>query len=52
MAARRLRRTAVTTAAALAVAAAAVAVVLGISLVRADNRVSNLQAAGPGPMPR
>ena len=42
---RRLRRTAVTAAAALAVAAAAVAVVLGISLVRADNRVSNLQAA-------
>lgn len=42
---RRLRRTAVTTAAALAVAAAAVAVVLGISLVRADNRVSTLQAA-------
>ncbi len=42
---RRLRRTAVTTAAAVAVAAAAVAVVLGISLVRADNRVSNLQAA-------
>jgi anti-sigma factor RsiW len=40
----RRRRSAVTTIGALAVAAAAVAVVLGISLVRADNRVSNLQA--------
>ncbi len=41
----RRRHAAVTTAAAVAVAAAAVAVVLGISLVRADNNVSNLQAA-------
>ena len=41
----RRRRNAVTTLGALAVAAAAVAVVLGIGLVRADNRVSGLQAA-------
>ena len=41
----RRRRSAVTTLGALAVAAAAVAVVLGIGLVRADNRVSGLQAA-------
>jgi anti-sigma-K factor RskA len=41
----RRRRTAVATLGALAVAAAAVAVVLGIGLVRADNRVSGLQAA-------
>jgi anti-sigma-K factor RskA len=41
----RRRRTAITVAAVLAVAAAAVAVVLGISLVRADDRVSNLQDA-------
>lgn len=33
---------------AVAVAAAAVAVVLGIGLVRADNKVSNLQAGGAG----
>ena len=45
----RRRRTAVTTVAALAVAAAAVAVVLGISLARADNRVSDLQAAAAKP---
>ncbi len=42
---RRKRRTAVTTISALAVAAAAVAVVLGISLVRANDKVSNLQAS-------
>ncbi len=41
----RRRRSMVATVGALAVAAAAVAVVLGIGLVRADNRVSNLQAA-------
>ncbi len=34
---------------AIAVAAAAVAVVLGIGLVRADNKVSNLQAAQAAP---
>ena len=39
---RRRRRTTVTT---IAVAAAAVAVVLGIGLVRADNRVNDLQSA-------
>ena len=32
---------------AIAVAAASVAVVLGIGLVRADDKVSNLQAASP-----
>jgi len=42
---RRPRRSAMTTIGALAVAAAAVAVVLGISLVRADNKVSDLQAS-------
>ena len=42
---RRRRRTVVTTVGAVAVAAAAVAVVLGIGLVRADNKVSNLQSA-------
>jgi anti-sigma factor RsiW len=41
---RRPRRVALTTLGAIAVAAAAVAVVLGIGLVRADNRASNLQA--------
>jgi anti-sigma-K factor RskA len=43
----RRRRSALTTigAVAVAVAAAAVAVVLGISLVRADNKVSDLQAS-------
>ncbi len=41
----RRRRTAVAALGALAIAAAAVAVVLGIGLVRADNRVSGLQAA-------
>jgi anti-sigma-K factor RskA len=41
----RRHRTMVATVGALAVAAAAVAVVLGIGLVRADNKVSNLQAA-------
>ncbi len=41
----RRRRNAVTTLGAIAVAAAAVAIVLGIGLVRADNRVSGLQAA-------
>jgi anti-sigma-K factor RskA len=41
----RRMRNAVATLGALAVAAAAVAVVLGIGLVRADNRVSGLQAA-------
>jgi anti-sigma-K factor RskA len=45
----RLRRTTVATIGALAVAAAAVAVVLGIGLVQADNKVSNLQAASAGP---
>jgi anti-sigma-K factor RskA len=42
---RRFRRSARTTIAAVAVAAAAVAVVLGISLVQADNKVSDLQAS-------
>ena len=41
------RRNVSTLVGAIAVAAAAVAVVLGIGLVRADNNVSNLQAAGP-----
>jgi anti-sigma-K factor RskA len=41
------RRSVSTLIGAIAVAAAAVAVVLGIGLVRADNNVSNLQAAGP-----
>jgi len=41
----RRRRYVVTTLGAIAVAAAAVAIVLGIGLVRADNRVSGLQAA-------
>ncbi len=41
----RRRRATVATLGALAVAAAAVAVVLGIGLVQADNRVSGLQAA-------
>lgn len=45
----RRRRTTVATLGALAVAAAAVAVVLGIGLVQADNKVSNLQAASAGP---
>ncbi len=45
---KRRRRSALTTIGALAVAAAAVAVVLGISLVRADNKVSDLQASGAG----
>jgi anti-sigma-K factor RskA len=39
------RRAMFTTVAAVAVAAAAVAVVLGIGLVRADNKVTNLQSA-------
>ena len=39
----------VTTVGAVAVAAAAVAVVLGIGLVRADNKVSNLQSAQAAP---
>lgn len=46
---RRPTRTLVTTVGAIAVAAAAVAVVLGIGLVRADNKVSNLQSAQGGP---
>ena len=41
----RRRRNAVATLGALAVAAAAVSIVLGIGLVRADNKVSGLQAA-------
>ncbi len=45
----RPRRNVVTTIGAIAVAAAAVAVVLGIGLVRADNKVSNLQATQAGP---
>ena len=43
------RRTTVATLGALAVAAAAVAVVLGIGLVRADNKASNLEAASARP---
>ena len=39
----------VTTVGAIAVAAASVAVVLGIGLVRADNKVSNLQSAQAAP---
>ena len=42
---RRRRRSVLTTIGAVAVAAAAVAVVLGISLVQADNKVSDLQAS-------
>jgi anti-sigma-K factor RskA len=42
---RRRRRTLVTTMSAIAVAAAAVAAVLGIGLIRADNKVSGLQSA-------
>ncbi len=45
----RRRRLVVTTLGAIAVAAAAVAIVLGIGLVRADNRVSGLQAAAGQP---
>jgi len=41
----RRRRNAVATLGALTVAAAAVSIVLGIGLVRADNKVSGLQAA-------
>jgi anti-sigma-K factor RskA len=43
----RRHRVMVSTIGAIAVAAASVAVVLGIGLVRADNKVSNLQAAPP-----
>ncbi len=43
----RRRRVMVSTIGTIAVAAASVAVVLGIGLVRADNKVSNLQAASP-----
>jgi anti-sigma-K factor RskA len=43
------RRIMGTTVGAIAVAAAAVAIVLGIGLVRADNKVSNLQAAQAAP---
>ena len=43
----RRRRVVVSTIGAIAVAAASVAVVLGIGLVRADNKVSNLQATSP-----
>jgi anti-sigma-K factor RskA len=43
------RRTMLTTIGAVAVAAAAVAIVLGIGLVRADNKVSNLQSAQAAP---
>lgn len=42
---RRQRRGAVATAVGIAVAAAAVAAVLGVGLVRADNKVSHLQSA-------
>ncbi len=45
----RRRRIMVSTIGAIAVAAAAVAIVLGIGLVRADNRVSNLQAGQAAP---
>jgi anti-sigma-K factor RskA len=45
----RRRRTLLTTAGAVAVAAAAVAAVLGIGLVRADNRVDNLQSVQAAP---
>jgi anti-sigma-K factor RskA len=44
----RRRRVMVTAVGAIAVAAAAVAIVLGIGLVRADNKVSNLQASQSG----
>jgi anti-sigma-K factor RskA len=43
----RRRRTIIGTVGAIAVAAAAVAAVLGIGLVQADNKVSNLQNASP-----
>ena len=43
------RRTVLTTIGAIAVAAAAAAIVLGIGLVRADNKVSNLQSAQAAP---
>jgi anti-sigma-K factor RskA len=43
----RRRRVMVSTVGAIAVAAASVAIVLGIGLVRADNKVSNLQATSP-----
>ncbi len=46
---RRRSRTTAATLGAIAVAAAAVAVVLGIGLVRADNRVSGLQSAAAHP---
>jgi anti-sigma-K factor RskA len=46
---RRPSRITVATLGAIAVAAAAVAVVLGIGLVRADNRVSGLQSAAAHP---
>ena len=45
----RRRRTLQTTISALAVAAAAVAVVFGIGLVRADDKVSNLQSVQAAP---
>jgi len=45
----RRRRTMLTTIGAVAVAAAAVAVVFGIGLVRADNKVSNLQSVQAAP---
>jgi len=45
----RRRRIMVSTIGTIAVAAAAVAIVLGIGLVRADNRVSNLQAGQAAP---
>jgi anti-sigma-K factor RskA len=45
----RRRRAIFTTVGAVAVAAAAVAVVLGIGLVRADNKVTNLQSAQGAP---
>ncbi len=48
-AAQRRRRGAVATVVGFAVAAAAVAAVLGIGLVRADNKVTNLQAAAAHP---
>ncbi len=47
--ARRPRRGAVATVIGFAVAAAAVAAVLGIGLVRADDKVSNLQSAAAHP---
>jgi anti-sigma-K factor RskA len=45
----RRRRTVLTTVGAIAVAAAAVAVVFGVGLVRADNRVSDLQSVQASP---